>query len=122
MNNIFLTLCSVFSVEFFLRFNLISKLICINNLPKEIQRIIFSKKISDKKKKNALIKYSIKLLKQISIIFFLILITISPFILFTILDYYFQFQFLQLLVSIKGIIISIIIVLIYGKLRSYVFK
>ena len=122
MNNIFLVLCLIFTVELFLRADILSKLILLNNFLKEIKRVLFSKKISDLKKENLLKKYSVKLLKQISMIFFLTLLALSSFILFIILDYYFQFQFLQLLASIKGITSSIIIVLIYGKLRNYVFK
>ena len=122
MNNIILTLCSVFTVELVLRINLISKLTILNNFFKEIKKILFSKKFSDKKKENLLKKYSVKLFKKIITMFFLTLISFSSFCLFIILDYYFQFGFLQLLMSVKGIITSIIIALVYGKLRSYVFK
>ena len=122
MNNIILTLCSVFTVELVLRINLISKLTILNNFFKEIKKILFSKKFSDKKKENLLKKYSVKLFKKIITMFFLTLIAFSSFCLFIILDYYFQFDFLQLLMSVKGIITSIVIALVYGKLRSYVFK
>ena len=69
MNNIFLSLCSVLALEFFIRLNITSKLKYFNNLLKKIQKKLLSKKNTDYTKEKALKKYSIKLLKQTLIIF-----------------------------------------------------
>ena len=122
MNVLLLILCLVFSVEFFLRFNVITKLKSFKNYFRKIGKILFSKKVSDQAKNYMFKKYSIELLKKTSIISLLTLTIMFPFLLFIILDYHFQFEFLQLLTSTKGIVLSIIIVLIYEKLKNYVFK
>lgn len=122
MNVLLLILCLVFSVEFFLRFNVITKLKSFKNYFRKIGKILFSKKVSNQAKSHMFKKYSIELLKKTSIISLLTLTIMFPFLLFIILDYHFQFKFLQLLSSTKGIVLSIIIVLIYEKLRNYVFK
>jgi len=122
VNNIFLSLCSVLALEFFIRLNIISKLKYFSNLLKNIQKQLLSKKNTDYAKEKALKKYSINLLKQTLIIFFSILLIMSPFFLFITLDYFFQFQFIELIASSKGIFMSIVIAIIYGKLREYIVK
>ena len=122
MNNIFLSLCSVLALEFFIRLNITSKLKYFNNLLKKIQKKLLSKKNTDYTKEKALKKYSINLLKQTLIIFFSILFIMSPFFLFIALDYFFQLQFIKLIASSKGIFMSIVIAIIYGKLREYIVK
>ena len=122
MNNIFLSLCSVLALEFFIRLNIISKLKYFNNLLKNIQKKLLSKKNTDYAKKKAAKKYSVKLLKQTLTIFFSILFIMPPFFLFITLDYFFQFQFIELIASSKGIFMSIVIPIIYGKLRGYIVK
>ena len=122
MNNIFLSLCLVLALEFFIRLNIISKLKYFSNLLKNIQKQLLSKKNTDYAKEKALKKYSINLLKQTLIIFFSILLIMSPFFLFITLDYFFQFQFIELIASSKGIFMSIVIAITYGKLRGCIVK
>lgn len=122
MNNIFLILCTILAVEFFLRLSLFAKVKSFKNLLLQIKNILFIKKISDLKKEKEIKKYSLKLILHTSSIFFSLLIVILPFIFFLVCDYFYQFEFLYLLISTKGFIVSVIIGMTYIKLRSYVFK
>ena len=88
----------------------------------DIKKILFSKQSSDLEKEKMVRKYSLKLLIKTVKIFLSILIILLPFILFIILDYFIQFKFLSLLISLKGFLISFAIFIIYGNLRSYDFK
>jgi len=122
MNTILLILCSIITLEFFLLFKIMSKLNSFKNYFRDIKKILFSKKTSDLKKEKMIRKYSLKLLIETFKILSLILIIFSPFILLIVIDYFIQFRFFDLLVSIKGFLISFAIFIIYGNLRSYVIK
>ena len=122
MNNIFLILCTILAVEFCLRLNLFIKVKSFKNLLLHIKNTLFKKKISDLKKEKEMKKYSFKLILHTSRIFFSLLIASSPFVFSIICDYFFQFEFLHLLISIKGFILGIFIAMTYIKLRTYVFK
>ena len=122
MNTILLILCSIITLEFFLLFKIMSKLNSFKNYFEDIKKILFSKKTSDLKKEKMIRKYSLKLLIETFKILSLILIIFFPFILLIVIDYFIQFRFFNLLVSIKGFLISFAIFIIYGNLRSYVFK
>ena len=122
MNTILLILCSIITLEFFLLFKIMSKLNSFKNYFRDIKKILFSKKTSDLKKEKMIRKYSLKLLIETFKILSLILIIFSPFILLIVIDYFIQFRFFNLLVSIKGFLISFAIFIIYGNLRSYVIK
>lgn len=84
--------------------------------------MLFSKQTSDLKKEKMIRKYSLKLLIETVKIFLLILVILFPFILLIVVDYFVQFRFFSLLVSLKGILISFAVFMVYGNLRSYVFK
>ena len=122
MNNIFLSICTVLVLELFIRLNIFSKLRSFKHLLKKITKKLFSKKITDYTREKALKKYSVKLLKETFIIFFSILCIMSPFFFFMVLDYFFQLQFIKLIASSKGIFMSIVIAIIYGKLRGCIVK
>lgn len=122
MNTIFLILCSVITLEFFLLFKITSELKLFQNCLLDIKKILFSKRSSDLEKEKMVRKYSSKLLIKTVKIFLSILIILLPFILFIILDYFFQFKFLSFLISLKGLLISFATFIIYRNLRSYVFK
>ena len=122
MNTILLILCSIVTLEFFLLLKIMLKLKSFQNYLLDIKKILFSKKTSDLKKEKMIRKYSLKLLTETIKIFLLILVIFCPFILLIVVDYFVQFRFFSLLVSLKGILISFAIFIIYGNLRSYVFK
>ena len=122
MNTIFLILCSVTTLEFFLLFKIMLELKLFQNCLLDIKKILFSKRSSDLEKEKMARKYSSKLLIKTVKIFLSILIILLPFILFIILDYFIQFKFLSFLISLKGLLISFATFIIYGNLRSYVFK
>ena len=122
MNTIFLILCSVTTLEFFLLFKIMLELKLFQNCLLDIKKILFSKRSSDLEKEKMVRKYSLKLLIKTVKIFLSILIILLPFILFIILDYFIQFKFLSFLISLKGLLISFATFIIYGNLRSYVFK
>jgi len=122
MNTILLILCSIVTLEFFLLLKIMSKLKSFQNYLQDIIKILFSKETSDLKKEKMIRKYSAKLLIETFKILLLTLVIFLPFILLIIVDYFVQFRFFSLLVSLKGILISFAIFIIYGNLRSYVFK
>ena len=117
-----LILCCITTLEFFLLFKIMSRLKSIQNYLLDIKKIFFLKQTSDLKKEKMIRKYSLKLLIETVKIFLLILIVFFPFILLIVVDYFVQFRFFSLLVSLKGILISFAVFMVYGNLRSYVFK
>ena len=122
MNIIFLIFCSILSVELFIKYKFINKLKLYINYLHRIKKNIFSKKISDKKKEIILKKYLLELPSKTLSLLLLLIWGLLPFILFIILDYYLKFDFFSFLSSLNVIIISIIFLLLYGKIRNYVFK
>ncbi len=122
MNIIFLILCSILAVELFLKCKFVAKSKLFIDYLYEIKKNIFSRKISDKTKEVIIRKYLLKLSSKILGMLFLLIWILSPFLLLIILDYYFKFQFLEVLLSFKGIIMSIFFPLMYGVIRNYVFK
>ena len=122
MNTILLILCSVITLELFLLLKIMPELKLFQNCFLDIKKILFSKQVSDLEKEKIVRKYSLKLLIKTVKIFLSILVILLPFILLIILDYFIQFKFLSLLISLKGFLISFAIFIIYGNLRSYVFK
>ena len=122
MNTVFLILCSVITLEFFLLFKIMLELKLFKNCLLDIKKILFSKQSLDLEKEKMVRKYSLKLFIKTAKLFLSILIILLPFILFIILDYFIQFKFLSFLISLKGLLISFATFIIYGNLRSYVFK
>ena len=122
MNIIFLIFCSILVVELFIKYKFVAKSKLFIDYLYEIKKNIFSRKIPDKTKEIMIRKYLLKLSSKILGILFLLIWILSPFLLLVILDYYFKFQFLEVLLSYKGIIVSIFFPLLYGMIRNYVFK
>ena len=122
MNNILLILCSIITVELFLQFKIVTKLLLFKNFLNNITKLLFSKKKTDQTKERILKIYSIKLLKETFVMFFLISMTLFPFLFIIFINFFFEFQFTNLVISFKGIIISIVTIIIYGKLRGYFVK
>lgn len=122
MNIILLILCSIITVELFLQFKIVTKLLLFKNFLNNISELLFSKKKTDQTKEKILKIYSIKLLKETFVIFFLIFMALFPFVFVIFINFFFEFQFTDLVISFKGIIISIVTIIIYGKLRGYFVK
>ena len=122
MNIILLILCSIITVELFLQFKIVTKLQLFKNFLNNITQLLFSKKETDQTKEKILKIYSIKLLKETFVIFFLIFMALFPFVFVIFINFFFEFQFTDLVISFKGIIISIVTIIIYGKLRGYFVK
>ena len=122
MNIILLILCSIITVELFLQFKIVTKLLLFKNFLNNITKLLFSKKKTDQTKERILKIYSIKLLKETFVMFFLISMTLFPFFFIMFINFFFDFQFTNLLISFMGIIISIVTIIIYGKLRGYFVK
>ena len=122
MNIILLILCSIITVELFLQFKIVTKLLLFKNFLNNITKLLFSKKKTDQTKERILKIYSIKLLKETFVMFFLISMTLFPFFFIIFINFFFEFQFTDLVISFKGIIISIVTIIIYGKLRGYFVK
>lgn len=122
MNIILLILCSIITVELFLQFKIVTKLLLFKNFLNNITKLLFSKKKTDQTKERILKIYSIKLLKETFVMFFLISMTLFPFLFIIFINFFFEFQFTNLVISFKGIIISIVTIIIYGKLRGYFVK
>ena len=122
MNIILLILCSIITVELFLQFKIVTKLLLFKNFLNNISELLFSKKKTDQTKEKILKIYSIKLLKETFVMFFLIFMALFPFVFVIFINFFFEFQFTDLVISFKGIIISIVTIIIYGKLRGYFVK
>ena len=122
MNIILLILCSIITVELFLQFKIVTKLLLFKNFLNNITKLLFSKKKTDQTKERILKIYSIKLLKETFVMFFLISMALFPFFFIIFINFFFEFQFTDLVISFKGIIISIVTIIIYGKLRGYFVK
>ena len=122
MNIILLILCSIITVELFLQFKIVTKLQLFKNFLNNITQLLFSKKETDQTKEKILKIYSIKLLKETFVMFFLISMALFPFLFIIFINFFFEFQFTNLVISFKGIIISIVTIIIYGKLRGYFVK
>ena len=122
MNIILLILCSIITVELFLQFKIVTKLQLFKNFLNNITQLLFSKKKTDQTKERVLKIYSIKLLKETFVMFFLISMALFPFLFIIFINFFFEFQFTDLVISFKGIIISIVTIIIYGKLRGYFVK
>ena len=122
MNIILLILCSIITVELFLQFKIVTKLQLFKNFLNNISELLFSKKKTDQTKEKILKIYSIKLLKETFVMFFLIFMALFPFVFVIFINFFFEFQFTDLVISFKGIIISIVTIIIYGKLRGYFVK
>ena len=122
MNIILLILCSIITVELFLQFKIVTKLLLFKNFLNNITKLLFSKKNTDQTKEKILKIYSIKLLKETFVMFFLISMALFPFFFIIFINFFFEFQFTDLVISFKGIIISIVTIIIYGKLRGYFVK
>ena len=122
MNIILLILCSIITVELFLQFKIVTKLQLFKNFLNNITQLLFSKKETDQTKEKIFKIYSIKLLKETFVMFFLISMALFPFFFIIFINFFFEFQFTDLVISFKGIIISIVTIIIYGKLRVYFVK
>jgi len=122
VNIILLILCSIITVELFLQFKIVTKLLLFKNFLNNITKLLFSKKKTDQTKERVLKIYSIKLLKETFVMFFLISMALFPFLFIIFINFFFEFQFTNLVISFKGIIISIVTIIIYGKLRGYFVK
>tara|TARA_B100000749_G_C17992970_1_gene288043 strand:+ start:14 stop:382 length:369 start_codon:yes stop_codon:yes gene_type:complete len=122
VNIILLILCSIITVELFLQFKIVTKLQLFKNFLNNITQLLFSKKETDQTKEKILKIYSIKLLKETFVMFFLIFMALFPFVFVIFINFFFEFQFTDLVISFKGIIISIVTIIIYGKLRGYFVK
>jgi len=122
VNIILLILCSIITVELFLQFKIVTKLQLFKNFLNNITQLLFSKKETDQTKEKIFKIYSIKLLKETFVIFFLIFMALFPFVFVIFINFFFEFQFTDLVISFKGIIISIVTIIIYGKLRGYFVK
>ena len=122
MNIILLILCSIITVELFLQFKIVTKLQLFKNFLNNITQLLFSKKETDQTKEKILKIYSIKVLKETFVMFFLIFMALFPFVFVIFINFFFEFQFTDLVISFKGIIISIVTIIIYGKLRGYFVK
>ena len=122
MNIILLILCSIITVELFLQFKIVTKLQLFKNFLNNITQLLFSKKETDQTKEKIFKIYSIKLLKETFVMFFLISMALFPFLFIIFINFFFEFQFKDLVISFKGIIISIVTIIIYGKLRGYFVK
>ena len=122
MNIILLILCSIITVELFLQFKIVTKLLLFKNFLNNISELLFSKKKTDQTKEKILKIYSTKLLKETFVMFFLISMALFPFFFIIFINFFFEFQFTDLVISFKGIIISIVTIIIYGKLRGYFVK
>lgn len=113
MDYAYLMVACVLSVELFLRLKFMSYVNSVNRYTRKVFRVIIASKISDHWKEKMVPTYAFILLKNslfILGILFLIILVFSAFIVLS-------GSFLALLLSVAGIVASIVISLTYLKLR-----
>jgi len=109
----YLIVACLIGIELFYRLQFISNVIAISNCLKKVLRIIPSSSISDHWKEKIVPKYSLIILKKslfLLAILLLIILVFSAFILFS-------NNYIGLVLSIEGGVISIVISYTYSKLR-----
>ena len=118
LNYVYLVVACVLSIELFLRLKFMSYVNSIGRNTNKVFRVIISSNISDHWKEKMVPVYAFILLKNSLLILgilFLIILVFSSFIVLS-------SKFLALILSIKGVAISIIISFTYLKLRVTFFE
>ena len=110
---IYLVVACVLSIEFFLRLKFMSYVNLIARNTNKVFRIIISSNISDHWKEKMVPVYAFILLKNSLLILGILLLIILVFSVFVVLS----IKFLTLILSITGVVMSIIISFTYLKLR-----
>jgi hypothetical protein len=114
MDNAYLIVASILSIELFLRLKCMSYVNSVNRNTIKVFRVIFASKISDHWKEKMVPAYAFILLKSSLIILgisFLIILVFSAFIVLS-------SHFLSLILSATGIVECVVASLIYFKLRA----
>lgn len=117
MNHFLLMLICIFSVEIFYFFNFSKKVISILSFSKKVTSVIISKKISDHWKEKIVPFYAIKIMKISIILLFIFSVIISILFFVSI----FKKNFYIFVISIYGIVESVIFVIIYLILKKFFF-
>jgi hypothetical protein len=118
MDLIFLCLACIFSIEIFLRLKFLSFIYSILIFIRKAFYVIFSSKISDYWKEIIVPKYAFIIFKKSLLALLLLLLIILVFSIFVLLSS----SFLNFLISIKGILMSIGISFLYLKIRQLLIK
>lgn len=117
-NYIFLLVACIFAIEVIIKSNLKLNIRSIMDIYSKIISVISSAEISDHWKEKAIIKYARILLKKSLILLSSLLLIIFIIMILNM----FSPNFLNITLSLKGIILSIIFSFSYLKLRSILFK
>ena len=118
LDHVYLIVACVFSIELLIRLNLIGYVNLVIKISRKVFHIILTSRISEHWKEKVVPTYAFILLKNSLSILGVLLLIILIFLGFTILSD----DLLKLIVSVTGIIESIVISLIYLKLRVIIFK
>ncbi len=114
MDHVYLICTCVFSIELFLRLNLLSYVNSVGKYTKKTFNIFIASKTSDHWKEKIVPAYASIILKNSLSIIGLLFLGISIFLFFVVLSD----SFLKLLLSAAGIVESVVASLIYFKLRT----
>ncbi len=112
--NLVLALGCIVCTEIFIRLKFLSKLQFLFFYLKKSLRVLYSKKISDHWKEKVIIYYAINLMKNSFLMLLILLTILIVFILLSLTSP----NLIKYLISAYGIIESIVIVMVYLKIRQ----
>ena len=113
LNYLYLIVACVISIELLIRLNLMSYVNSVVKISRKVLHIIVTSRISDHWKEKMVPVYAFILLKNSLLILGILFLIILVFSLFIVLSS----KFLALILSITGVVVSIVISLTYLKLR-----
>ena len=113
LNYLYLIVACVLSIELFLRLRFMSYVNSIGRNSSKVFHVIISSNISDHWKEKMVPVYAFILLKNSLLILGILFLIILVFSLFIVLSS----KFLALILSVTGVVVSIVISLTYLKLR-----
>jgi len=118
MTYISLLLICILSVEIFIKSNFLSNLDLIFNLIKQVVHVVISRNISDHWKEKTLPVYSLRIMKYSLKIFIILSLLLF---LFLMVGFFFN-DFLSLVLSLSGVIMSLFFSIGYFYLRKSFIK
>jgi len=115
ISHLLLIIGCIISIEIFFRMNFLDQLIAILKFTNKAKNTLISIKISDHWKERIIVKYAFKIMKYSLNILLIFLLVFMVFFILSLLE----INFLTYLLSVIGIIESMIVSLIYIKVRHF---
>lgn len=111
-------LAIVLSNEAFISFKIKRIIIDIVLLANNAKRIFFYKHVSDQRKQKSFGLIASRLVRAIMYLFIGLLLFLAPFVILIFLDFYFALATIEFLISLEGMLLSVILFVTVSFLRS----